>query len=47
MMPIPKPKSMEEDWKISVQKALTRTKAPCEIPADQPDYKQKAIQLFP
>ena len=36
-MPIPKPKPMDEDWKISVQKAFdddTRTKAPCEISAD-------------
>ena len=35
MMPIPKTQSLEEDWKISVQKAFadpTRTKAPCEIP---------------
>ena len=36
-MQIPKPRSMDEDWKISVQKAFddaSRTKAPCEIPAD-------------
>ena len=36
-MPIPKPKPMDEDWKISVQKAfddVTRAKAPCEISAD-------------
>ena len=35
---IPKPMSMDEDWKISVQKAFadpTRTKAPCEIPANE------------
>ena len=35
MIPIPKTQPLEEDWKISVQKAfadLTRTKAPCEIP---------------
>ena len=35
---IPKPMSMDEDWKISVQKAFadpTRTKAPCEIPAKE------------
>lgn len=34
-MRVPKPRSLEEDWKISVQKAFddpTRTKAPCEIP---------------
>ena len=37
LMQIPKPKSMDEDWKISVQKAfddVSRTKAPCEIPAE-------------
>ena len=35
MIPIPTTQSLEEDWKISVQKAFadpTRTKAPCEIP---------------
>lgn len=35
---IPKPMSMDEDWRICVQKALadpTRTKAPCEIPANE------------
>ena len=35
---IPKPMSMDEDWKISVQKAFddpSRTKAPCEIPAHE------------
>ena len=38
VIPIPKPVSMDEDWKISVQKAFadpTRTKAPCEIPANE------------
>ncbi len=37
-IPIPKPSSMDEDWKITVQKAFadpTRTKAPCEIPAHE------------
>ena len=37
-IPIPKAVSMDEDWKISVQKAFadpTRTKAPCEIPANE------------
>ncbi len=37
LMQIPKPRSMDEDWKISVQKAfgdVTRTRAPCEIPAE-------------
>ena len=36
--PIPKHQSMDEDWKISVKKAFddaSRTKAPCEIPADE------------
>ena len=35
LIPIPTTRSLEEDWKISVQKAFadpTRTKAPCEIP---------------
>ncbi len=35
---IPKPLSMDENWKISVQKAFddpSRTKAPCEIPANE------------
>ena len=35
---IPKPMSMDEDWKISALKAYadpTRTKAPCEIPANE------------
>ena len=34
LIPIPTTRSLEEDWKISVQKAFadpTRTKAPCEI----------------
>ena len=34
LIPIPTPRSLEADWKISVQKAFddpTRTKAPCEI----------------
>ena len=38
VIPIPKAVSMDEDWKISVQKAFadpTRTKAPCEIPANE------------
>lgn len=38
LMAIPKTQSLEEDWKISVQKAFndpTRTKAPCEIPGSQ------------
>ena len=38
MMPIPKHQPMDEDWKISVKKAfedVSRTKAPCEIPADE------------
>ena len=38
MMPIPSTKTMDEDWKITVQKAfndVSRTKAPCEIPADE------------
>ena len=37
LMQIPKPRSMDEDWKISVQKAfddVSRTKAPCEISVD-------------
>ena len=36
LIPIPTTRSLEEDWKISVQKAFadfTRTKAPCEISA--------------
>ena len=38
VIPIPKAGSMDEDWKISVQKAFadsTRTKAPCEIPVHE------------
>ena len=38
VIPIPKAVSMDEDWKISVQKAFadpTRTKAPCEIPVNE------------
>ena len=38
LMPIPKHQPMDEDWKISVKKAFedaSRTKAPCEIPADE------------
>ena len=38
VIPIPKAGSMDEDWKISVQKAFadpTRTKAPCEIPVNE------------
>ena len=38
LMPIPSTKTMDEDWKITVQKAfddVSRTKAPCEIPADE------------
>ena len=36
-IPIPKTQSLDADWKMSVEKAFndpTRTKAPCEIPAD-------------
>ena len=38
VIPIPKAVSMDEDWKISVQKAFadpTRTKAPCEFPVNE------------
>ena len=38
LMTIPKHQPMDEDWKISVKKAFedaSRTRAPCEIPADE------------
>lgn len=48
MMRIPKTQSLEEDWKISMQKAFddpTRTKAPCEIPeADTPRLVQRVSE---